>query len=116
MPGDLDLQRERAARNQGLFREVNDQIDKLNGKLGAEGTVPSGSLYLCECLDTNCTEAIHLTHDEYRRVRRDPTEFIVIPGHLDDQVEEIVETRPGWLVVRKLGTGAAVAEELVAPD
>ena len=49
-------------------------------------------------------------------MRRDPTEFIVFPGHLDDQVEEIVETRPGWLVLRKLGTGAAVAEELVAPD
>jgi|tagenome__1003787_1003787.scaffolds.fasta_scaffold17066201_1 hypothetical protein len=103
---DLDLRRERAARNQSLFREVNERIDELND--GGVGEVPR---YVCECLDTECVEQLAIPHDEYERIRRHPTEFFVIPGHELLEVEEVVHREDRWLVVRKLGAGAKVAAE-----
>jgi hypothetical protein len=105
---ELDRRRERAARNQGLFREVNERIDELNAQIGNGDAIPQ---YVCECLDTECVEQIAIPHDEYRRIRRHPTEFIVIPGHELLEVEEVVHREERWLVVRKLGAGAKVAAE-----
>jgi hypothetical protein len=106
--GDLELQRVRAAQNQALFRQVNNQIDELNVGLGVGDEVPQ---YVCECLDRECFERISVPHDEYERIRRDPTEFFVVPGHEMPQVEEVVHRADAWLVVRKLGIGAKVAAE-----
>jgi hypothetical protein len=50
---DLDVQRERAARNQSLFRGINEQIEKVQFE---HGQMTSG--YVCECLDTTCMELI----------------------------------------------------------
>jgi hypothetical protein len=36
----LDVQRERAARNQSLFREVNERIDDLNRNVRVVGSTP----------------------------------------------------------------------------
>jgi len=108
-PQDIDVQRERAARNQALFREVNDRIDELNEKVPVLGSTPG---YICECLDTACTEIIPMPHDEYARIRRNPNEFLVLPGHEEPLVEEVVDKTHRWLVVRKLGVGGEIAEAL----
>jgi hypothetical protein len=108
---ELDTRRERAARNQSLFREINERIDEL-GELWANDK--SGQ-YVCECLDTTCTELVSgLCRDEYHEIRRDPTEFVVLPGHERLEVEEVLSSAPGWLVVRTLGTGREVAERFAA--
>jgi len=111
-PLDIDLQRERAARNQALFREVNDRIDELNEKVPVLGSTPG---YVCECLDTACTEIIPMPHDEYARIRRHPNEFLVLPGHEDPLVEVVVDKTHRWLVVRKLGVGGEIAKQLREP-
>jgi hypothetical protein len=103
----LDRRRERAARNQSLFREVNEQIDILSRTFLDEPEVS----YVCECLDLTCIERIAIPHDVYERIRRNPTEFFVAPGHEDAQVEEVVDRDPRWVVVRKLGAGASVASD-----
>jgi hypothetical protein len=104
---DLDLQRERAARNQSLFRDINERIEELQFDHGQR---TSG--YVCECLDTTCTELIQVEHDEYKRIRRNPTEFVVVPGHEYPAVEEVVDKTARWYVVRKIGAGGEVANQL----
>jgi hypothetical protein len=108
---DLELRRIRAGQNQALFRQVNEQIDALNVRLGTDDEIPQ---YVCECLDRNCMERIAIPHDEYERIRRHATEFFVVPGHEILEVEEVVHRDARWFVVRKLGAGAKVAAELAA--
>jgi hypothetical protein len=105
----LDSRRERAARNEALFREVNERIDDLAVLAPNRDEL---SQYVCECQNVSCAELIAMPQEDYRQVRRDPAEFVVAPGHERTELEEIVRRGEGWLVVRKLGAGADVADEL----
>ena len=105
VPRELDVQRERAARNQSLFREVNERIEDLSHST----TFPS---FICECADENCDETIPLTLEEYEQVRSDANRFAVLPGHELPAVERVLEATPRYLVVAKLGAGAQVAARL----
>src|SRR4051812_45951455 len=102
---ELDAQRERAARNQSLFREVNERLEEL------AGSVPS-AFFICECLDQRCDEKVSLTTVEYERVRSEPNRFFVRPGHDVPDVETIVDATERYVVVSKLGAGAPVARQL----
>jgi hypothetical protein len=100
----------RKAANEAVFRHVNEQIESLQAKFAVSEQAP---LYLvCECDRLDCTEPIHIGFEAYERVRSDPTQFIVLPGHEDPKVEDIVDTGAGCLIVRKHpGDPAAVARE-----
>ncbi len=102
---ELDLQRERAARNESLFREVNERIEDL-------ATPASFSQFVCECLDDRCDERVSLTIEEYEHIRSEGNRFFVLHDHTDPKVDEIVESTDRYLVVRKRGAGEAVAKEL----
>jgi hypothetical protein len=105
---DVNERRVRAGRNQSMFRFVNERIDEVVDDWGDDT-----DQYVCECLDTSCSEVLHgLSHDEYRQIRHDDTEFVVAPGHEQPEVEEVVDRHPRWLVVRKLGVAAKVAQDL----
>ena len=103
----LDARRYRAAKNQSLFREVNERIEQR------AGAAPSVR-FVCECLQEECREPVSLTHGEYEEVRSSPNRFFVLPGHEFAEIEEVVETRDRFLIVRKLGVGANVAA-ILAP-
>jgi len=100
---DLELCRERAARNESLFREVNERIEEL---------VASSSYvsFVCECFDERCAAPLSLTVEEYEQVRSDSNRFVVAPGHLDADVEVVVQDTERYLMVAKIGAGAAVAD------
>jgi hypothetical protein len=102
---ELDRRRERAARNQSLFREVNERIEDLAGNA-------SFSLFICECMNENCDEAVSVTLEEYEHVRSGPNRFIVLRGHENPEVDRVIEACERYLVVAKIGTGERVAEEL----
>jgi len=99
----------RAARNQSLFRDVNERVREINGGLDSPW---SRDEWLCECADNGCTARIGLTIQEYERVRDDPTHFIVAPDHVFPEVERVIERQENYWVVEKLGEAAAVAGEL----
>jgi len=109
---EIDVQRQRAARNQSLFRDVNERMDSLNTRFAGTGATPG---YVCECHDSACAEMIAMPHEEYERIRRDPHEFFVVPGHEDLLVEEIVDKTDRWFVVRKIGVAGTEAEQLAPP-
>jgi len=95
----------RVAKNEVLFREVNERIREL-----APGGGPTE--FLCECGDAGCVEPVQLSLARYEEVRRDPARFFVRPGHQLPDIEDVVEESGGFLVVMKReGTPADIAEE-----
>jgi hypothetical protein len=105
----MSSREERIARNEVLFREVNERIRHVHvgaGDLGSRDTFA----VLCECGDQNCVEEIHLKPREYEQVRADPRQFVIAPGHGIPEVEEIVDEGEGFEVARKHAEEAEVAE------
>jgi hypothetical protein len=100
---------QRAARNESLFRDVNERLRKLNEAF----TTPSERIDLiCECADTTCTERVSMAPDEYEAVRADPRRFLVVPGHdVGGALEVVVERHGGYHVVEKLGASGQTAEQ-----
>lgn len=95
----------RVAKNEVLFREVNERIREL-----APGDGPTE--FLCECGDAGCVESVSLSTGQYEEVRRDPARFFVLPGHEVPDIEDVVEEAGSFLVVAKRqGTPAEIAEE-----
>ena len=83
MPG--GAREERVARNETLFREVNERIKQVNVGLA---TIEATD-FLCECGDESCTEPISLTMNEYEAVRAEPTHFAVVRGHVVPDIERV---------------------------
>jgi hypothetical protein len=100
----------RIGRNEALFREVNDRIERVTETL----QVATGTLQiLCECGNASCTEQITVPLPEYERVRSDSELFFVCEGHEQPDVEHVVERHDEYDVVRKdPGEAARVAREL----
>ncbi len=88
--------------NEVTFRNINEWVEELT-----PGRVLD---VVCECDDMNCGEQFPVLIEVYERVRSDGTLFLVLPGHSDDSIEEVVERGDGYWVVRKdPGRPAAVA-------
>jgi hypothetical protein len=102
---EIDERGERAAKNQSLFREVNERIEELD-------FFSSFFEFVCECADRDCTEHVPLTLEEYEDIRQGPNRFFVVPGHELADVEEVVDSSDRYIVVAKIGAGAAVARRL----
>ena len=85
----------RAARNQQLFRELNDAISTLHYS-------SSFNEYVCECGMKNCLEVIVLTLERYQEIRTAPDHFIVLPGHWSTKAERLVREESGFHVVERI--------------
>jgi hypothetical protein len=96
---------DRLARNEVLFREVNERIEEV--KALEEGPTE----FLCECGRETCTEVIRLSTNQYEELRSDPTTFAVIPGHEIDEIEVVVSASAHLNVVRKHASESAIARK-----
>jgi hypothetical protein len=107
MPG----REERVARNESLFREVNERIREVNERLPAMEQAD----FLCECGDQGCTDPISLTLVEYEQIRSESTQFAVVPGHVEPTVEMVVHETDRFAVVRKTEPEAAEIVDATDP-
>lgn len=98
---------ERLAKNESLFRALNENISGLASKLG--GNEPFE--FICECSTSGCFERLSLTLAEYERIREDGTHFLLANGHEDIEIEQVVGERDGYVVVEKDGVAGLVAED-----
>jgi hypothetical protein len=98
---------ERVGRNESYFREVNEQIERLE----ADGEERRFDI-VCECADPDCMKLITISGAGYEQVRDDPRRFIVYPEHVDKTVESVASTRADYWIVQKHGEAAATAEQL----
>jgi 5-bromo-4-chloroindolyl phosphate hydrolysis protein len=93
----MDERRARIAKNEALFREVNEQIDTLN-EIGPQADVFP---VVCECGSNACAETIRIGRADYEAVRLHPDTFLIKPGHEFDDVETVVEMHADYAVVAK---------------
>ena len=100
----------RAARNQSLYREVNERIEELNKHFDA--ALEAEAAWVCECADPECGEPMQMTLGEYEELRSHPDRFAVLPGHVLEGVERVVDTHDDYVVVEKVGPAAHVTAEL----
>jgi hypothetical protein len=99
---------ERAAQNESMFRSVNERIEQT---ALSWGVADSGVEFLCECDDTECLERLLLTVEEYESVRAHPAQFVVAPNHEARDVEFVKRVETRFVVVRKVGEAAEVADD-----
>lgn len=91
----------RRAINEGIFREVNEQIEKLGAAQGQREIQ-----IVCECSELGCAEPIVIAVGAYADARRDPRTFIVAPGHHDPTIEILIAEHDNYMLVRKMGDAA----------
>jgi hypothetical protein len=90
---------ERAARNEEIFRDINQRIEEGAEQHRVESPLP----FHCECERASCLGTIELAPPLYERVVRERYRFVLIPGHEDAAIERVVECQPGYVVVEKVG-------------
>src|SRR5215210_3838117 len=100
----------RAARNQALYREVNERVRQLNEAF--DSLYPAGE-WICECANPECFKTIEMTHEEYELVRTEAggKRFFVKPddAHVIPEVENVVERHERYWVVEKVGVAGELA-------
>ena len=99
---------ERAAKNEALFRDVNERIEEL----GDESYRAEPTAFVCECSDPGCSEVVELTRREYEAVRAHGDRFAIVAGHELPDVERVVGHNARFAVVEKLGRAAEIARAL----
>jgi len=108
----------RAARNEDLFRRLNERLRALaehaQHEPVATATEPSLERFVCECVQTDCSLVVELTVDEYTAVRATGRRFLVYPdaSHTSPDLEAIVERHDRYWVVQKKGEAGVEAESL----
>ena len=101
---DQDTQR-RLARNEMLFREANEAIERGQWP-GEPGKIVR---FRCECSRVDCGEAIEASLPEYEHVRRFPRRFLVAHDHQLPEVEVVVGGTDRFVIVEKVELAGEVA-------
>jgi hypothetical protein len=94
----------RAARNQALFRAINEEL-----RVAARVLDPESLIIACECADPACVETLEIDAEQYAQIRADPTHFIVLPGHVYSEVERVIVEDDRFQIVEKIGEAGHVA-------
>ena len=102
----MNAREQRLARNEALFREVNERIADVSSSYELGDSLE----FLCECGSQDCLDAISIVRADYEQVRSEPDRFVVVTGHEIPEIERVLERRDGYVVVTKIGE-AAIAEE-----
>jgi hypothetical protein len=81
----MPLSSQRLARNQVIFREVNERLREL-----ADGAPDGKADYVCECSDVQCAQKIELKS------------FFIVPGHERLEMERVVDELKSYMIVEKI--------------
>jgi hypothetical protein len=101
-----DAREQRLAKNEVLFRTVNEAIEQQALRFGGIDEYE----FICECASRECVDRVTLTLRQYEHIRADGTRFFVMPGHANVAVEKVVEEGPRYHVVQKDGAAGIVAD------
>lgn len=99
----------RVAKNESLFREVNERIAQLEASFGAREPDQLLLGFVCECATAGCIARVEMSVEEYRLARKRPNRFLVSPGHVDSDYERIVLQTDRFVLVEKFGLAGEMA-------
>ena len=105
----MDARQERLARNEALFREVNERVREIATVHGDDDHVYE---FYCECSNADCTFQLRATLDEYEAVRAHGERFLIAPDHALPEIEIVVKRDDDWWVVEKQGEPGELVDEL----
>jgi hypothetical protein len=94
----MDERARRIGLNEAVFREANERIQELNETFA---TVTDRLVLVCECGNGSCAEQISMDPSAYERLRGDPANFAIVPGHDIPDVEQVIAKHEEYDVVRK---------------
>ena len=80
----------RLAQNEALFREMNERVQV---SVVASGGEEEPFVVVCECGNIECLERMRLTAAEYGDAHAHPAQFVVVDGHVANDVEDVVARR-----------------------
>ncbi len=108
----MEERERRIGLNEALFREVNERLEEL-----AQGFAhtPQKLDLICECGNATCASRVEMDREEYEQVRSDSATFAIVKGHAIPDIEEIVERRRAYDVVRKIADEAEKIAEKTDP-
>jgi hypothetical protein len=98
----------RVAKNEVLFREVNERIEQAAERAAFDGPM----VFVCECGDAECSETLELTLTEYEAAWSQAARFLVVPGHEISDFERALEQNERFALIEKVGEGEAIARGL----
>jgi hypothetical protein len=94
-----ESQAHRHARNEVQHRELNERLAEYDSEAGF-ASLPLD--FVCECFRESCRVHLELTADSWQRLHLEPEQFVVAPGHVDTQREEVVLRTSTYWQVRKI--------------
>ena len=105
----------RAARNEDLFRRLNERLHVLASV--ASSSVLASDLpesFICECAQATCSRVLELSPPEYRHVREVKRRFLVFPdeAHTSPDLEVVIERHDRYWIVEKIGEAGEAADAL----
>ena len=100
----IDLSTRRAAQNRELFGEIGDDLRLLSERVDGELAIDE---FVCECVDSGCSDRVALTVAEYEAVHEMPARFAVRPGHVHADYDEVVDEHDQFTVVAKRAASGA---------
>ncbi len=108
----MDAKLERQAKNEALFREVNERLESVAKQAEERGWPPEDGCFEFHCECGECPEKVRMTIAEYESVRSQDDRFALQPGHDTPELEGVVERTERYVIVDKYGA----AEAIVADD
>jgi hypothetical protein len=94
----MRMREDRIRENEELFRRANERLlEQIREGTSDDTLVP----FLCECADDLCMARMEMTLDDYRRLRANDGTFGVLPGHVEEHGEVVVQELARYHVVRK---------------
>ena len=97
-----ELRQVKAAQNQLLFRSMNQQMQKIGERLLND---VQDMDFACECNDPTCVQSMTMPLADFKEIDRMHNRFLVLSGHEDLDVEEVMGRHDGYVVVAKRGAG-----------
>jgi hypothetical protein len=88
---------ERLARNEAMYRKVNERVKALAERASGNEV----AIYFCECAKPNCRARVSLREADYERVRSDSRHFVIVPGHELPDLETVIEQNETWAIIEK---------------
>ena len=107
----MDSHEERLAKNEVLFRSVNERMREIAESFELFEGRDSVVEFFCECGRDTCFDRIEMTRGEYERLRSDPTHFAVVRGHEQPDVERVVRPGDRYDIVEKHPEEARIARD-----
>ena len=105
--------KDKLVENEVVFRTRNEQVEKgfqaikriaaEDGQLHMVKKIDQPLHFFCECSDENCQKRVVIEPSIYNDIHTQRDQFIVLPEHDVQALEQIVAKKKGYWIVKKYG-------------